>query len=157
MTNPRPCRAIPIDGTEFVYGWYCCIQEYEFSEPKHLIIEKNARLVNPNGGICINVYPSYYIDRWVEVQLITLGQQVGLKDKNGKDLDWWEGDLFEMHGRTTLFRLVEKDGCYWLRSSETKERFPCHQIIKYAQLPEKLGDSQTITSDNSNIHQEEKP
>lgn len=72
----------------------------------------------------------------------------GLHDKNGKELDWWEGDVFEIHGRSTLFRIILEDGCFWFRSSITKERFPCWSTIKWSNLPEKLGDSQTIFSDD---------
>ncbi|KKK63651.1 hypothetical protein LCGC14_2992160, partial [marine sediment metagenome] len=32
-------------------------------------------------------------DSIIEVIPGTVGQYPGLKDKNGKDLDWWEGDL----------------------------------------------------------------
>ena len=81
-------------------------------------------------------------------------QYLGLKDKNGKDLDWWEGDVFEIHGRKTLFRITEEGGCYWFRSDITKERFPCYQAIEWAKLPCKLGDSDTIFEDTTPGHKE---
>ena len=81
-------------------------------------------------------------------------QYAGLNDKNGKDLDWWQGDVFEIHGRKTLFRIIEEDGCYWFRSDITKERFPCYQAIKWAKLPCKLGDSDTIFEDTTPGHKE---
>jgi hypothetical protein len=85
------------------------------------------------------------IPNMTEVLPETVDQSTGL-EKNGKDLDWWEGDLFEIHGRSTLFRIIDENGCFWLESSITKERFPCHRVITWAELPEKLGDSQTITN-----------
>lgn len=77
-------------------------------------------------------------------------QYTGLHDKNGKELDWWEGDVFEIHGRSTLFRIIKEQGCFWFKSSVTKERFPCYRAVKWATLPEKLGDSDTIFEDTDN-------
>ncbi len=36
-------------------------------------------------------------------------QYTGLKDKNGKDLDWWEGDLLELDGGASGTHVIEWD------------------------------------------------
>ena len=79
----RPYRGIPIDGKDFVYGWY------NHHENKDWISDwdKGFPRVLPDGEIG---------NTWmVEVIPETVSQQTGLKDKNGTDLDWWEGDIFE--------------------------------------------------------------
>ena len=133
----RPYRGIPIGGTEFVYGW----------------------LFIPTGSIRTYIITGHLesnipVIKRVEVIPETVGQSTGLKDKNGVDLDWWEGDVFEIHGRKTLFRITEEGGCYWFRSDITKERFPCYQAIEWAKLPCKLGDSDTIFEDTTPGHKE---
>ncbi len=68
MTKPKPYRAIPIDGTEFVYGWYV------FHE-KHYIFE--SEWISSKDSI---------LGAAIEVQPSTIGQQVDLKDKDGKEI-----------------------------------------------------------------------
>lgn len=76
--NQRPYRAKPIDpklaGEDgFVYGWY--IERYD------------------TMAFIINANPTCDADNLVEVIPATVGQQVGLKDKNGKGREAYQGDL----------------------------------------------------------------
>jgi len=42
-------------------------------------------------------------------------QFAGLHDKNGKDLDWWEGDIFARASDSQIEGTVIYDlGCFWL-------------------------------------------
>jgi hypothetical protein len=124
----RQYRGLTKEG-KWVYGHYV-VEGCKKPKP-HFIVEQ--------GG------------KWNTVIPETVGQFIGLKDNNGKELDWWEGDVFELHGRSTLFTIIKEQGCFWFRSSITKERFPCYQIAKWVDLPEKLGDSQTIFSQNPEL------
>ncbi|KKN78860.1 hypothetical protein LCGC14_0346320 [marine sediment metagenome] len=70
MTNPRPYRAIPIDGKKFVYGWYVKVVD------KHYIV---PFVTSPDDINAKNIL--FLKTDFIEVQPSTVGQQVGLKDK----------------------------------------------------------------------------
>lgn len=59
-------------------------------KPKESEPEKAARRLAGAEGILDFTY--------AEVIPETVGQQVGLKDKNGKKIDWWEDDLLQSIG-----------------------------------------------------------
>lgn len=52
----------------------------------------------------------------------------GLKDKNGKDLDWWEGDLFRING--VIYKLIFDAGCYFLDGIKTPYRLRAADVVK---------------------------
>lgn len=80
MNNQRPYRGKEKKSGEWVYGWYCKVDDY------HLIIPDTSRLVNPCGGLVIDAYPNYYIDRWVEVIPETVKIEVNGQWFNEKEL-----------------------------------------------------------------------
>lgn len=80
----RKFRGKTKDG-KWVKGWYCQASD------RHLIIQSNAQLVNPAGGLVIDPCPNYYINRYVEVIPETVEKFV-CKDKNGKDV-WFDDEV----------------------------------------------------------------
>ena len=75
MINPRPYRAIPIDGKKFVYGWY-----FEILETSYILYAGD-----------ISYDEDFVIGGFIEVIPSTVGQQVGLKDKHGRER--YAGDI----------------------------------------------------------------
>ncbi len=82
----REFRAKRVDNGEWVYGGYVH-KEFHLTGTKAFIIE-DFGIVSDKGK------PSE-IRHLLDFEVIpeTVGQDTGLKDKDGKDLDWWEGDL----------------------------------------------------------------
>lgn len=102
----RPCRGLTKDGKE-VKGWPVIISG------KHYIMRQDAEWSKVFNGLTLDWYVAegYFI----EVIPETVGQSTGLKDKNGKDLDWWEGDIFARSSDVRIEGIVIKDlGCFWL-------------------------------------------
>ena len=60
---------------------------------------------------------------------IILMQYTGLKDKNGKELDWWEGDLFNCMYSDLVFTIVFEDGIFWFKCSNMQVRYHCFLMI----------------------------
>ena len=78
-------------------------------------------------------------------------QSTGLKNKNGKDLDWWEGDVFTHAFTDYTMNIVFEDGSFWFKLSTGRIRYQCyHSIESWQNLPEKIG---TI-HDNPNLEKE---
>ena len=80
----RPYHGLTKDG-KWVHGWYL-----ELLDGTSIIVEEAARTTETHPH-----YPAVSLGIYHEVLPETVGQQVGLKDKNGKDLDWWEGDIIQ--------------------------------------------------------------
>jgi len=78
MRNYRGKRK---DGV-WVYGYYVKWQNRHYIAPE-------PHESGFSGGKIV----SYEIAGFHQVIPETIGQSTGIKDKNGKDLDWWEGDI----------------------------------------------------------------
>ena len=59
----------------------------------------------------------------------TVGEYTGLKDKDGKDLDWWEDDLIRVKGKP--HKIIFEDGCFWFLSTKTGLKMLC----KFVKMP----------------------
>lgn len=74
----REYRGIEIGGTEFIYGWYCEVQG------RHYLIQQDAFRGRGNG-----------IFSYIEVIPETVGQQIGLKDKD--EVEMYVGSIYKWH------------------------------------------------------------
>ena len=81
-----------------------------------------------------------YVATFYKVIPETVGQSTGLKGKNGKELNWWEGDLFMMHGHSIPWVIVKEQGCFWFKCPVTKERKLCYRVAEYFNQPVKVGN-----------------
>ena len=85
----RLYRGKRIDNGEEVKGWLLknYHDQYFIVEPIQIHVS-TAKIASGATDLtiigCFEVIPE------------TVGQSTGLKDKNGKDLDWWEGDRFTL-------------------------------------------------------------
>lgn len=79
MNEQKSYRAIPTDGEDFVYGWYCEVLGY------HCIIPDDATIAG------IKPPDTYCIIGFIEVTPETVGQQVGKVDKNEEEI--YKGDI----------------------------------------------------------------
>ena len=62
----------------------------------------------------------------------TVGQFADLHGKNGKDLDWWEGDIFARSSDRKIEGVVVLDmGCFWLQR-ERGGRTPLYEGIDWS-------------------------
>lgn len=105
-----------------VEGYYCVV------EGKHFIVPDDAELTGPGNykkGITgfIGVIPE------------SVGQATGLKDKNGKQLDWWEGDIFEHPSGVCAIKY--KDGGLYMHGAG--DWTPVGAAAHWAVLPVKIG------------------
>jgi len=137
--------------SKWVYGWYCKIKNQHCIIPAEYFDEDNKT----NYKVKVNYYPSskeLLIKNVIEVLPDTVRQSTGLKDKNGKELDWWEGDVFQCFSTDSavvdsysfyLLILVLEDGCYWFKLKTGQVRYKCYDVIcNWDKLPEKVGNKQ---------------
>ena len=68
------------------------------------------------------------------------GQNTGLKDKDGKSLDWWQGDKFRIDGH--LYAIVFDKGCFWFDGIDMPYRYSAHSVSirPNGNVPSKIGN-----------------
>lgn len=110
--------------------------EYDFDGTPKFDGEREYRLVYIKGKLQF-----CHMENWLyDPQYYVIMQFTGQKDKNGKDLDWWEGDLFKMHGHSNPWAIVKEQGCFWFQCPITKERSLCYRVAEYFNQPIKIGN-----------------
>ncbi len=96
----RNYRGIPIDGKDFVFGWYIKLSSH------HLIADETTDWDNAGEPGVIE------IEGLIEVIPETVGQQIGQQDKNKKEI--YQGDIMEWYnacvtkGQNPICRTVIK-------------------------------------------------
>ena len=84
----------------------------------------------------------YYEDCNCKCRNAPVMQSTGLCDKNGKDLDWWEGDIVKTYGETYKenWLIIKDQGCFWLERIVDKFRVPCYEVIAWGDKKEVIGN-----------------
>ena len=86
-----------------------------------LMILKNPKEQNVNGW-----KPGSYISNGYggcaaySVRPETVGQYADVTDKDGKPLDWWEGDILGIEGEA-LYEIIKNKGCFWAKGIRRME------------------------------------
>lgn len=55
-------------------------------------------------------------------------QFADLTDKDGKPLNWWEGDILGIKDEA-LYEIVKEDGCFWAKLISSPERVFLYSLI----------------------------
>lgn len=123
-------------------------KEKEMYEPKE---EFTCGLVVLLGGFteyggCVDYAcePCFEDFQWYNRKIVeeryVLMQFAGLHDKNGKELDWWEGDIYDLHEPGTPHVIIFDKGCFWFEHLHSKRRLLCHQYTLFADDMPKIDD-----------------
>jgi len=71
---------------------------------------------------------------------IILMEYAGIKDNNGKYLDWWEGDLFQEQGGPVK-QIIKEQGCFWLVwLKQPLCKIPLYSVVDWAESMKKVGN-----------------
>ncbi len=123
----REYRGKRIDNGEWVYGYYWCNEEAgDFHKGRHFIRSMNFQ-------------PAEFDYTDYEVLPESVGQRTGLKNKQGTDLNWWEGDLFSID--QILYQIIFDKGSFWFECTSRKHRFFCAEGVSWIDPKEKIGNT----------------
>ena len=125
----RECRGKRKDNGEWEYGWYCKNEELHYIIPD-TSSTFNAR-INPEDLASEH----FVLEGLVEVDPATVGQFAGLCDGDGKELDWWEGDVFDHPSGKCVIKW-HQGGLYMHGSGGYT---PVWDAANWAVLPTKVG------------------
>lgn len=113
----------------WVYGWLLKLLDGSF-----IIVSEAAKTTETHHH-----YPSVSLGIYSEVIPKTVGQQTGLLDLDGTDLDWWEGDVFDHLGHKGLIEWYEGGLFYHDHGGYC----PIGDVLVWAVFPNKIGDIHT--------------
>lgn len=118
-------RGKRLDNKEWVKGWYVEADGKSF-------------IVKP-GDNCVYDKP-IRICGLVEVIPETVSESTGLKDENGKDLNWYEGDVFRIAG--VLYKIVFDEECFFFDGIDAPYRYSAASIAKRSNgnVPSPIGN-----------------
>ena len=111
--------------------------------------EKTKRMVDCHKATPLAVHPELLAEDLDGVFVpfskeLILMQYTGLKDKNGVDLDWWEGDLictFNYTEHKGVWEIKFLDGCFWgVEIGGRNRKKLLSDLAAYADTPELLGN-----------------
>jgi len=112
---------------QWVYGYFCLIEQQPFIISSTADYSGNTRKEH-----------SYYVERMVRVLSETVGQDTGLKDNDGNNLNWWEGDI--LSNERWIFVIVRDRGCFWAEDINRKGRHLLYEEAKTLPLAKVIGN-----------------
>jgi len=133
----KPYRGLTKEG-EWVYGWHIV------AFGKHYIYEGGSdNWEGKWGGEGTTHDLLTMLLGFVEVLPETVGQSTGLQDKNGKELDWYKGDLFKHHYCDYPLEIVFEEGCIWFQAIGANVRYLPSSLLNTSPPLKKIGDIHT--------------
>ena len=134
----RSFRGLTKEG-KWVYGWYLEMpgkQKPQVEDQGNGMV--SCQLVDAEIVSCIAYKSKTHVGLdFCKVIPETVGQFTGLYDKNDKELDWWEGDLFRFYLDST-YEIKWIDGAFYFSSHTYKQL--CSTVNWWATLPKKIGN-----------------